>query len=105
MRVLFFLGGLLLAAAALFPRQNPVAVTLKFVRWSLTTTLALAVIGAAVLGGFAVYVASLFSHGALRARLRAAEARLREGERERAARGESSGSSPRPRTPPGRSNR
>ena len=95
MRFLFSLAVLLLVAATIFALQNPAAVTLKFVRWSLTTTLALAVIGAAVLGGFAVYVASLFSHGALRARLRAAEARLREGEQERAARGEPAGTSPR----------
>ena len=95
MRFLFSLAVLLLAAATIFALQNPAAVTLKFVRWSLTTTLALAVIGAAVLGGLAVYVASLFSQGALRARLRAAEARLREWEREGAARGEPSGTSPR----------
>ncbi|MDQ7850557.1 MAG: LapA family protein, partial [Armatimonadota bacterium] len=70
-------------------------VTLRFVAWSLSTTLALAVIGAAVLGGLIVYVASVVSHGALRGRLRAAEARLREWERERATSGQAPGSAPR----------
>ncbi len=95
MRGLIFLGLLLLVAAAIFALQNPSSVTLRFVVWSLPTTLAVAVIGAAVLGGLIVYVASLFSQGALRGRLRAAEARLREWERERATSGEASGSSPR----------
>ena len=95
MRFLFSLAVLLLAAATIFALQNPATVTLRFVTWSLTTTLALAIVGAAVLGGLIVYIASLFSHGELRARLRSAEARLREGERERAARGEPSGSPPR----------
>ncbi len=94
MRGLISLGVLLLAAATIFALQNPSPVVLRFVAWSLSTTLAVAVIGAAVLGGLIVYVASLFSHGTMRARLRAAEARLREWERERVASGEASGSSP-----------
>jgi len=95
MRGLISLGVRLLAAATVFALQNPSPVALRFVAWSLSTTLAVAVIGAAVLGGLIVYVASLFSHGALRARLRAAEGRLREWERERADTGQVPGSSPR----------
>jgi uncharacterized integral membrane protein len=96
MRFLFFFAVLLLAAAALFALQNPTPVTLKFALWSLTTTLALAIIGAAVLGGLVVYIASLFSLAGLRARLRGADARLGEWERERAARGDAPGQTPRP---------
>jgi uncharacterized integral membrane protein len=88
MRFLFFLGVLLLAAATIFALQNPMAVPLRFLVWNLSTTLALAVIGAAVAGGLLVYVASLLSLGDLRRRLRAAEGRLREVERDRSARGE-----------------
>lgn len=95
MRFLFSLGVLLLAAATIFALQNPATVTLRFVVWSLPTTLALGIIGAVVLGGLIVYIASLFSHGELRARLRSAEARERERERDGAARGEPSGSPPR----------
>lgn len=95
MRFLLTVAVLLLVAATIFALQNPVPVALKFVAWSFGTTLALAIIGAAVAGGLVVYIASLFSQGELRARLRAAEVRLREWERERAARGESANATPR----------
>ncbi len=95
MRFLFSLGVFLLAAATIFALNNPDAVTLKFLIWKYPTTLALAVLGAAVLGGLIVYIVSLLSHGGLRARLRSAEARLREWELERTARSEPAGTPPR----------
>jgi len=85
-RFLLAIGVLLLVIATVFSLQNTAAVTLVFLGWRLPTTLALAVIGAALAGGVIVYLASLVTIGELRARLRAAESRLREGERERTER-------------------
>ena len=72
---------LLLVAAFASQNRQDVSVTLLF--WTRSTTLALAMIASAILGGMLVYIASLLSHRGLRARLHAAERRLAEWERER----------------------
>jgi len=72
---------LLMVAVTVFAVQNPQPVVLTFLFWSAGTSLALATIVAAVVGGLLVYVVSLLAQRDLRRRLRAAEARLRELER------------------------
>ncbi|MDR7520904.1 MAG: LapA family protein [Armatimonadota bacterium] len=68
---------LLLAAATAFALGNPGAVTLRFLVWQFETTVALAVLGAAVIGGLLVFVSSALGQRHLRARLRETQARLR----------------------------
>ncbi len=86
MRFLMSIGVVLLIVTTVFALQNPTPVTVTFLRWSRTTTIALALIGAAVFGALVVYLASLVSQGNLRGRLRAAESRLREWDRNSEAR-------------------
>jgi uncharacterized integral membrane protein len=69
---------LLLVAVTLFALANPTPVTVRFLVWQVETTLALAVIGAAVAGGVLVFVSSVIGQQHLRARLREAQARVRE---------------------------
>ncbi len=69
---------LLLAAVTVFSLSNHDQVTLRFLAWQLQTSVALAVVGAAVLGGLLVFVSSVFGQQHLRARLREVQARLRE---------------------------
>jgi putative membrane protein len=69
---------LLLVVVTAFALMNPVPVTVRFLAWQAQTTLALAVIGAAVFGGFLVLVSSVLGQRHLRARLREAQARARE---------------------------
>lgn len=88
MRFLFSIGLVLLLVATIFALQNPSPVTLSFVVWKFNTTLALAIIGAAIAGAVVVYAASLFSLSQLRGRVRAAETRLRQWEQERSTRSE-----------------
>lgn len=97
MRFLFALAVLLLVAVTIFALNNPAQVSVKFLRWQWATTLALAMIAAVVAGALVVYIASLAAHRGLRARLRAAETRLAEVERQRPT---ASGQSPPP--PPSR---
>jgi uncharacterized integral membrane protein len=81
---------LLLVAVTLFALANPLQVTVRFLMWQIEATLALAVIGAAVLGGFLVFISSVIGQQHLRARLREVQARVRELE----ARLQGSGSPP-----------
>ncbi len=69
---------LLFAAVAVFALANPSAVVLNFAIWEVRTTLALAVIGAAVVGGLLVLVSGFAGQRRLRARVRELQARLRE---------------------------
>ncbi|OFX26946.1 MAG: hypothetical protein A2Z07_10205 [Armatimonadetes bacterium RBG_16_67_12] len=69
---------LLLAVVTAFALTNPAPVTVRFLAWQAQTTLALAVIGAAVVGGFLVLVSSVLGQQHLRARLREMQARVRE---------------------------
>lgn len=69
---------LLLVAVTLFALANPQPVTLRFLLWQVETTLALATIGAAVLGGLLVFLSSVLGQRHLRARLREVQARVRD---------------------------
>lgn len=69
---------LLLAVVTAFALTNPAPVTVRFLAWQADTTLALAVIGAAVIGGFLVLVSSMLGQRHLRVRLRETQARVRE---------------------------
>ncbi|MBM3470682.1 MAG: LapA family protein [Armatimonadetes bacterium] len=69
---------LLFAAVTVFALANPSAVVLRLAVWEVRTTLALATIGAAVLGGFLVFVSGFIGQQRLRSRLREMQARLRE---------------------------
>jgi uncharacterized integral membrane protein len=81
---------LLLVAVTLFALANPMSVPLRFLMWQAQTTLALALIGAAVVGGLLVFVSSVVGQQHLRVRLREVQARVRELE----ARLQGSGSHP-----------
>lgn len=69
---------LLLVVVTVFALANPAPIVLRFLMWQAETTLAIAIIGAAVIGGFLVFVSSVFGQQHLRARLRDAQTRLRE---------------------------
>lgn len=71
---------LLLVLTAVFALSNPVPVAVRFVAWEYHTSLALAVIGGVVLGGFLMFVSGLAGQAHLRARVRELQARLREAE-------------------------
>lgn len=71
---------LLLVAATVFALSNPAPVAVRFVAWEIQTSLALAVIGGIVLGGFVVFVSSLAGQAHLRARVRDLQARVRDAE-------------------------
>ncbi len=81
---------LLLVAATVFALSNPAPVVLRFLMWQIEISLALAVIGGAVLGGLLVFVSSLIGQQHLRARVRDLQARLREVEAKTAESGGSS---------------
>jgi len=94
MRFLLIVALLLLAAVTIFALNNPAPVSVRFLRWQWATTLALAMIAAALAGAVVVYVASLAAQQGLKARLRTAESRLADQERQRPA--------PPPQSPPSR---
>jgi uncharacterized integral membrane protein len=69
---------LMFAAVTVFALANPSTVVIRFAVWEVQTTLALATIGAAVLGGFLVFTSGFIGQQRLRSRLRELQARLRE---------------------------
>ncbi len=69
---------ILLAGVTVFSLSNHDVITLRFVAWQLQTSVALAVVGAAIVGGLLVLVSSVMGQQQLRARLREAQARVRE---------------------------
>lgn len=73
-----FFAILLLAVVTVFAIMNPTPVSVRFLIWRAETTLALAVIGAAILGGLLVLMSSMLGQRHLRTRLRETEARVRE---------------------------
>ncbi len=85
MRVLLLLALVLLAAVTIFALNNTDPVTIRFLLWKQPTSLALAMIAAAIAGALIVYIASLTAQQGLKNRLRAAESRLADMERQRAA--------------------
>ncbi len=69
---------ILFAAVTAFALANPMPVTVRFLMWTAEMSLALAVIGAAVVGGILVFVSSVVGQQHLRARIREVQARVRE---------------------------
>jgi uncharacterized integral membrane protein len=76
---------LLLVVATIFSLSNPSVVVLRFLVWQTEISIALAVIGGAVLGGLLVFISGLIGQQHLRARVRDLQARLREAEAKVAA--------------------
>jgi uncharacterized integral membrane protein len=69
---------ILFAAVTVFALSNPDPVTVRFLAWRLETSLALAVVGGAIVGGVLVLISSTVGQQHLRARLRELQTRLRE---------------------------
>lgn len=74
------IGLILLVVVTAVVVQNQGPVLVQFFGWKYETQVGLALIGAAVVGAFLVYVAAAFKHRELRGRLRHVEARLHEAE-------------------------
>lgn len=68
----------LFAVVTVFALANPTPVAVRFLAWQVQTSLALAVIAAAVVGGFLVFVSSVVGQRHLRTRLRELQARVRD---------------------------
>lgn len=73
-----FVALLLLVGVTVFALYNPQPVVLRFLVWQVQTTVALAVVGGAVVGGVLVFISSLLGQQHLRARVRDLQARVRE---------------------------
>jgi uncharacterized integral membrane protein len=73
-----FFALLLLVGVTVFALYNPEPVMLRFLVWQVQTTVALAVVGGAVVGGALVFLSSLLGQQHLRARVRDLQARVRE---------------------------
>ena len=69
---------ILFAAVTVFSLSNPDLVMVRFLAWHLQTSLALAVVGAGIVGGLLVLISSTVGQQQLRARLRELQSRLRE---------------------------
>jgi uncharacterized integral membrane protein len=69
---------LLLAVVTLFALSNPGTIVLRMLAWQVETTLAIAVVGAAIAGGFLVFVSNVVGQQHLRRRVRDLQARVRE---------------------------
>jgi uncharacterized integral membrane protein len=69
---------ILFAGVTVFSLSNPDLVTVRFLAWHLQTSLALAVVGAGIVGGLLVLISSAVGQQQMRARLRELQTRLRE---------------------------
>ena len=69
---------ILLVGVTVFSLSNHDVVALRFLVWQVQTSVALAIVGAAVVGGLLVFVSSVMGQQHLRARLREVQARVRE---------------------------
>jgi uncharacterized integral membrane protein len=74
---------LLLAVATMFALANPDRVMVRFLMWHLETTVALAVVGGSVLGGFLVFISQALAHRRMRAQIRDLQMRLSSAEQGR----------------------
>lgn len=75
---MMLLGVILLAVIAIFGFVNRVPVTVDLVAWRYDTLLGLAMIAAAVVGAFIIYISGVVAQARLRGKLRGAEARVKE---------------------------
>jgi putative membrane protein len=80
MRLFGVFSLLLLLLTTMFALSNPSPVSVRFLAWQVQTSLALALIGGLVVGGFLVFVSGMAGQRHLRARLRDVQARLRDAE-------------------------
>jgi uncharacterized integral membrane protein len=69
---------ILLVLVTLFALANPAPVMVRFLAWQMQTTLALALTGSAIAGGFLVFLSNVLGQQHLRARLREMQGRVRE---------------------------
>lgn len=79
------IGIILLLVVTVFALQNRTPITIQFLVWEYNIQLGLALISAAVVGAFLIYLSGLSRQRELRAQIRTTEARLREAERQRQA--------------------
>jgi len=79
---MFIVGVILLLVITVFVLENRSPVTVEFLAWQYNTQLGLALIAAAVAGAVVIYFSGLLKQRDLRAQARAAEAKLRELERQ-----------------------
>lgn len=79
---MWIIGIILLAIVGLFVFENRTPVTLAFVGWRYDTSQGLAMLAAFVAGAIILYFPSAIAQARLRAKLRNAEARLREMEQQ-----------------------
>ncbi len=68
---------LVLVVATAFSLNNPDLVMVRFLAWRFETTLALAVLGGAVLGGFMIFASGMAAQRRLRAQVRELQVRVR----------------------------
>jgi uncharacterized integral membrane protein len=74
------LAALLLVGTTIFALSNPDRILLRFLAWGVETTVALAVLGSALLGGFMIWLATMAGQRRLRAQVRDLQGRLRAAE-------------------------
>ncbi len=79
---MFILGVILLLVVTVFVLENRTRVSLQFLGWRYDTQLGLAILAAAIIGAFVIYLSGLAKQRELRAQARVAEMRLRELERQ-----------------------
>jgi uncharacterized integral membrane protein len=79
---MFIVGVILLLVITVFVLENRSPVTVEFLAWQYNTQLGLALVAAAVAGAVVIYFSGLLKQRDLRAQARAAEAKLRELERQ-----------------------
>lgn len=79
---MFIVGVILLLAITVFVLENRTPITLEFLAWRYDTQLGLALVAAALAGAIIIYFSGLLKQRELRTQARAAEARLRDMERQ-----------------------
>lgn len=79
---MFIVGVILLLGITVFVLENRTPITVEFLAWRYDTQLGLALVAAAVAGAIIIYFSGLLKQRELRAQARAAEARLRDIERQ-----------------------
>jgi uncharacterized integral membrane protein len=79
---MFIVGVILLLAITVFVLENRSPVTIEFLAWRYDTQVGLALVAAGVVGAVVIYFSGLLKQRDLRAQARAAEAKLRDLERQ-----------------------
>ena len=79
---MFIVGVILLIAITVFVLENRTLVPVEFLAWRYDTQLGLALVAAALVGAIIMYFSGLLKQRELRGQARAAEAKLRDLERQ-----------------------